>query len=50
MTYYIIQDGHIQDEADSEPLALYYAKQCAELSGKDVEVVRTVITIHGGQQ
>ena len=50
MTYYIIQDGHIQDEADSEPLALYSAKECAQLSGKDVEIVKTIITVSGGKQ
>lgn len=50
MTYYIIQDGRVEDEADSEPLALYSAKQCAEQSGKDVEIVKTIITVSGGKQ
>ena len=50
MTYYIIQSGSIQDSTDDEGTALYSAKECAQLSGKDVEIVQTVITIHGGKQ
>lgn len=48
MTYYIIQDGHIEDKVENEELALYSARECANLSGKDVEIVQTVITLHGG--
>lgn len=50
MTYYIMLDEKVQDKSDSEDLALYSAKECAQLSGKDVEIVQTVITIHGGKQ
>ena len=50
MTYYIIESGHIQDSTEDEGTALYSAKECAQLSGKDVEIVQTVITIHGGKQ
>lgn len=50
MTYYIIQEGQVHDSTDDEGAALYSAKECASLSGKDVEIVQTVITIHGGKE
>ena len=50
MTYYIMLDEKVQDKTDDEECALYSAKECASLSGKDVEIVQTVITIHGGKE